>query len=60
MPLVSEPEYNLWALGPETVGARALTTAQAPTLILPDIAGKPFDLASLHGKKIVVYAWAPY
>ncbi len=60
MPLVSEPEHGLWALGPETVGARALTTAQAPALTLPNLAGKPFDLTSLRGKKIVVYAWAPY
>jgi len=60
MPLVSAPEHNLWALGPEAVGAHALTTAAAPALTLPDLAGQPFDLASLHGKKIVVYAWAPY
>ena len=60
MPLVSAPEHNLWALGPEAHGARALTTAAAPSLKLPDLAGKPFDLASLRGKKIVVYAWAPY
>lgn len=60
MPLVSAPEHNLWALGPEAVGSRALTSAEAPPLSLPDLEGKPFDLASLRGKKVVVYAWAPY
>ncbi len=60
MPLVSEPEQHLWALGPESVGARALTTADAPPLTLPDLDGKPFDLASLLGRKVLVYAWAPY
>ena len=60
MPLVSAPERNLWALGPESVGSRALTSAEAPPLQLPALDGKPFDLASLRGKKVVVYAWAPY
>jgi len=60
MPLVSAPEHNLWALGPESIGSRALTNAAAPPLKLPDLNGKPFDLASLRGKKVVVYAWAPY
>ena len=60
MPLVSAPEHNLWALGPESIGSRALTQAQAAPLTLPDVNGKPFDLASLRGKKVVVYAWAPY
>jgi len=60
MPLVSAPEHNLWALGPESVGSRALTSAEAPPLSLPDLNGQLFDLATLKGKKVVVYAWAPY
>lgn len=60
LPLVSEPEHGLWALGPESIGARALTSAEAPSLVLPDLDGKPFDLASLRGKKVLIYAWAPY
>lgn len=60
MPLVAAPAHNLWALGPESVGSRALTSAAAPPLSLPDLQGKLFDLASLRGKKVVVYAWAPY
>ena len=60
MPLVEANNHNLWALGPESVNARALTSAEAAPLVLPDLAGKPFDLASLRGKKVLVYAWAPY
>ncbi len=60
MPLVADPEHKLWALGPESVAGKALVTAAAPPLTLPDAAGKPFDLASLRGQKVLVYAWAPY
>ncbi len=60
LPVVTNTEHKLIAVGPESIGARALTTAAAPHLELPDLAGKPFDLASLRGNKVVVYAWAPY
>lgn len=60
MPLVKADAQDLWALGPAVVGNRALASAQAPNLTLPDLSGQPFELASLKGKKVVVYAWAPY
>lgn len=60
LPVVSEPELGYWAVGPESVGARALTSAQAPSLVLPDLDGNAFDLASLRGKRVLLYAWAPY
>lgn len=60
MPLVVDENHDLYAMGPESIGSRALTTADAPSLVLPDLDGKPFDLASLRGKKVLVYAWAPY
>ncbi len=60
MPLVSEPEYGLWALGPASVGSRALASAQAPDLVLPDVHGREFRLSSLRGQKLLLYAWAPY
>ena len=47
-------------IGPESVGNRALTTAVAPEVELPDLEGNPFRLSSLKGQKIVVFAWAPY
>jgi AhpC/TSA family len=60
MPLVEDAGSGVWALGPETIGGRALSTAQAPELVLPDLDGSPFRLSSLRGQKVVLVAWAPY
>ena len=60
MPLAAAPEHGLWALGPASVGSRALASAQAPELTLPDLDGKAFHLSSLRGQKVLLYAWAPY
>jgi hypothetical protein len=59
-PLLHDDEHDLWALGPATVGGRALTTAQAPDLELPDVDGNPFQLASLRGRKVLLVAWASW
>jgi hypothetical protein len=60
LPLVEEPARGLWAIGPEYIGGRALVTAEAPELSLPGLDGKMFNLSSLRGQKVLVYAWAPY
>lgn len=60
MPLVAETEFGLWALGPASIGSRALASAEAPDLSLPDLDGKEFRLSSLRGQKVLLYAWAPY
>ena len=60
MPLVKARGHDLWALGPASIGSRALTTAEAPNLRLPDLDGNMFELASLRGQKVLLYAWAPY
>ncbi|MCH7743112.1 MAG: hypothetical protein IIB71_10685 [Proteobacteria bacterium] len=60
LPLAAEPDHGIWALGPDSIGGRALTTAEAPNLTLPDLDGNLFELSSLKGQKILVYAWAPY
>jgi hypothetical protein len=60
MPIVHDAEHGLWALGPESLGERALTTAVAPELVLPDLAGKEFTLSSLRGQKVVLTAWASW
>ena len=61
MPLVADEAHGLWALGPETaVTGRALTTAVAPELTLPDLDGNPFLLSSLHGQKVLLVAWASW
>jgi hypothetical protein len=60
MPLVHDEEHGLWALGPESLSGRALTTAQAAELVLPTFDGTEFRLSSLRGKKVVLAAWASW
>jgi len=60
LPLVAEPDFGLWALGPDSIGSRALASAEAADFSLPDVDGKEFRLSSLRGQKVLVYAWAPY
>ncbi len=61
MPLVADEAHQVWALGPETaVTGRALTTATAPELELPDADGNPFRLSSLRGQKVLLVAWASW
>ena len=38
-PLVHDGDADLWAIGPESLGDRALVTAEAPELRLPDLDG---------------------
>ena len=59
MPLVHDEDRGLWALGP-SAGGRALTTAVAPDLELPDLEGRVFSLRSLGGQKVVLVAWASW
>lgn len=58
MAVVSEP--GVWAVGPETLGGRALTTADASDFHLPDLDGNEWRIDSLRGEKVVVVSWAPY
>lgn len=60
MPLVRDERHDVWALGPATIGGRALPTAEAPELTLPDITGLPFTLSSLLGRKVLLLAWASW
>lgn len=60
MALVHDEPTGLWALGPESLGDRALVTADAPELVLDDVDGAGFRLSSLRGSKVVLVAWAPY
>ena len=60
MPLVEEPHTGIWAVGPESIGGHALTTADAPDLRLPNLDGSEFALSSLRGQKVLLVAWAPY
>lgn len=60
MAVVANEASNLVAFGPESFNGRALVTAKAPDVVLPDLDGKEFHLSSLRGKKVIVVAWAPY
>lgn len=60
MPLLHDEPHGVWSLGPASVTGRALATAEAPALTLPDVDGNPFDLASLHGRKVLLVAWASW
>ena len=59
MTLVADESAGVWALGPES-GGRALTTAVAPELELPDLDGNPFRLSAMHGRKVLLVAWASW
>lgn len=59
MPLVHDTRHGLWALGAE-VGGRALQSAVAPELELPDFRGGSFRLSSLLGTKVLLVAWASW
>jgi len=61
MALVHDEDAGVWAIGPETIGGRALSTVEAPELVLPEVStGEPFRLSSLRGTKVLIAAWAPY
>jgi hypothetical protein len=60
MALVHDDAHGLWALGPESFTGRALVSAEAPDVVLQDMAGNDFHLASLRGQKVVIVSWAPY
>jgi hypothetical protein len=59
MPLVHDEPHDVWALGPESFG-HALASVQLPELELPDSDGNPFRLSSLHGRKVLLVAWASW
>lgn len=59
MPLVADERHGLWALGPEA-GGHVLDSAELPPIVLADVDGAPFDLASLRGSKVLISAWASW
>ncbi len=60
MAVVPDEANGLWAVGPDAVGGRALTSAEAAELVLDDLDGRPFALSSLRGLKVLLISWAPY
>ena len=59
MPLIHDDVIGLWCLGPEA-GGKALPSAQAADLELPDWRGATFRLSSLLGQKVLLIAWASW
>jgi hypothetical protein len=60
MALVRDEKHGIWALGSETIGPRALSTAEASDFTLPDWRGEEFTLSSLRGQKVFLLAWASW
>ena len=60
MPVVEDEAHGLVALGPAVLGGRALDTAVAPDIALPDLGGNEHRLSDLRGQKVLIVAWAPY
>ena len=60
MPIVESPEHGVYALGPATLGGKALATATAPDPEFVTYDGSPFTLSSLRGKKVILVAWSSY
>lgn len=59
MPLLHDEGHGLWSLGPQG-GGKAMTTVQAPDLVLPTLSGEPFALSSLRGRKVLIASWASW
>ena len=59
MPLVHDEQHGVWALGQES-GDHVLASAELPPIVLEDVDGRPFDLASLRGEKVLIAAWASW
>lgn len=60
MPVVRDEAHDVVAVGPGTTTGRTLSTAAAPDPELVDRGGNPFRLSALHGRKVLLVAWASY
>lgn len=60
MAVVHDAGAGVWAIGPESIGGKTLTSAEAPELVLPDVSGDEFRLSDLRGQKVLIASWAPY
>ncbi len=60
MPVVTDDDHALTAIGPGTSTGHTLSSAVAPDPELIDRAGRPFRISSLRGRKVLLVAWASY
>lgn len=59
MPVVHDAAHGLWSVGPAS-GGQTLATAVAADPVLQDHHGNPFRLSALHGRKVLLVAWASW
>ena len=60
MPVVLDEAHDVAAVGPGTSTGHTLSTAAAADPELIDRDGSAFRLSSLHGRKVLLVAWASY
>ena len=60
MPVVRDDDHGVVAIGPGTTTGHTLSTAVAADPELIDRDGNPFRLSALHGRKVLLVAWASY
>jgi hypothetical protein len=60
MPIVRDENHDIWALGPANLHGHTLASAEAPDPVLEDRDGNPFRLSTLHGRKVLLVAWASW
>lgn len=60
LPLVHDVDHDLRAVGPWSGTGRALVSADAPDLVLPDLDGNHVALSAFRGQKVLILSWAPY
>jgi hypothetical protein len=60
MPVIHDDDHAVTAVGPGSTTGHTLSSAVAPDPELIDRNGEPFRLSSLHGRKVLLVAWASY
>ncbi len=60
MPVLHDDEHAVTVIGPATATGHTLSTAAAADPELIDRDRRPFRLSSLHGRKVLLVAWASY
>ena len=60
MPVVADDEHAVTAIGPGSTTGHTLSSAAAPDPELITRDGQPFRISSLHGRKVLLVAWASY
>ena len=60
MPVVRDDVHGVVAVGPGSTTGHTLSSAVAPDPVLVDRGGNPFRLSALHGRKVLLVAWASY